>query len=391
MPDACGHSSKQPRKQPMNPLKSLFLVGVATVSLSSAAHAQTELRLTGSTAFRSATHEAIKKILAPGYRAAHTAGSFAQAGQAIFRGTVGTEEVIIRTSWSGSVGGVQTVSQNLDVNFLPASALPESGTTANAATGTEAGKPDVAMTDNFQAATPFPSPELEDKLVGVIPFKWVASKGAPAGLSNINPQLAQAVFGAGSAALSLFTGLAADEGMKVFATGRDPDSGTRLTTFAEAGVGVNAEVVQYQPTVSSGAVTGHVHWPETVVNGITFRTGNGGYSSGGSLVATMGATTAALSGYYVSYMGLSDATAAIAAGAKELTYNGVLYSLDNVKNGLYTFWCYEHLMYKKTLTGVKKTVADTLANQIDTVDAPIKRSDMRVSREADGGLVTTKF
>jgi hypothetical protein len=90
-------------------------------------------------------------------------------------------------------------------------------------------------------------------------------------------------------------------------------------------------------------------------------------------------------------MGLSDANTAIGGGAKELTYNGVLYSLDNVKNGLYTFWCYEHLMYKKTLTGVKKTVADTLANQIDTVDAPIKRSDMRVSREADGGLVTTKF
>jgi hypothetical protein len=219
----------------------------------------------------------------------------------------------------------------------------------------------------------------------------VASKGAPAGLSNINPQLAQAVFGAGSAALSLFTGLQADEGMKVFATGRDPDSGTRLTTFAEAGVGVNAVVVQYQPTVSSGAVTAHVPWPETVVNGITFRTGNGGYSSGNSLVTTMSATTAALSGYYVSYMGLSDATSAIDKGAKELTYNGVLYSLDNVKNGLYTFWCYEHLMYKRTLTGVKKTVADTLANQIDTVDAPIKRSEMRVGREADGGLVTAKF
>jgi hypothetical protein len=379
----------------MNPLKSLFLVGVATVSLSSAAHAQTELRLTGSTAFRSATHAAITKILAPGYRATHVGSTLGSAGQATFSGTLlgTTEEVVIKTSWSGSVGGVHTVSQNIDVNFIPVSALPASGTTTGAAPGAEAGKPDVAMTDNFQAATPFPSPVLVDKPVGVVPFKWVASKGAPAGLSNINPQLAQAVFGAGSAALSLFTGLAADEGMKVFATGRDPDSGTRLTTFAEAGVGVNAEVVQYQPSISSGAVTAHVPWPETVVNGITFRTGNGGYSSGGSLVTTMQATTAALSGYYVSYMGLSDATSAInnGTGAKELTYNGVLYSLDNVKNGLYTFWCYEHLMYKSSLTGVKKTVADTLATQIETVDAPIKLSDMRVSREADGGLVTAKF
>jgi hypothetical protein len=102
-------------------------------------------------------------------------------------------------------------------------------------------------------------------------------------------------------------------------------------------------------------------------------------------------TLAGLNGYYVSYMGLSDATSAITGGAKELTYNGVLYSLDNVKNGLYTFWCYEHLMYKNTLAGVKKTVADTLATQIETVDAPIKLNEMRVGRQADGGLVTQNF
>ena len=77
----------------MNPLKSLFLVGVATVSLSSAAHAQTELRLTGSTAFRSATHTAITKIFAPGYRAAHTGSGLSSANQSIFKGTIGGEEV----------------------------------------------------------------------------------------------------------------------------------------------------------------------------------------------------------------------------------------------------------------------------------------------------------
>lgn len=375
----------------MNPLKSLFIAGVATVSLSSVAHAQTELRLTGSTAFRSATHEAIKKIFAPGYRAAHTTGNLSGAGQAIFSGTVNGEDVIIRTSWSGSVGGVQTVTQNLNVNFLPASALPVSGTTVNATTGTEPAIPDVALADNYQSATPFTSPVLTDTIVGVIPFRWVASKGSPAGLTNINPQLAQALFGSGSVALSLFTGSAADEGQKVWATGRDPDSGTRLTTFAESGIGVGAAVVQYQPVISSTVVTSQVPWPVTVVNGITFQQGNGGYSSGNSLVTTMQATTSAINGFYVSYMGLSDATSAINGGAVGLNYNGVPYTLDNVKNGLYTFWCYEHLLYKSTLTGVKKTVADTLATQIATVDAPIKQSEMRVVRQTDGGVVTPNF
>ena len=154
---------------------------------------------------------------------------------------------------------------------------------------------------------------------------------------------------------------------------------------------MNSTVVQWQPSVGSGVVTGHARFPATTINGIPVPLGNGGYKSGSDLVTTMQATTAALTGYYVSYMGTSDAASAIGGGAKALTYNGVSYSLDNVKNGLYTFWGYEHLMYKSTLTGVQKTVADTLANQIDTVDAPIKRSDMRVSRLADGGLVTQKF
>jgi hypothetical protein len=48
-------------------------------------------------------------------------------------------------------------------------------------------------------------------------------------------------------------------------------------------------------------------------------------------------------------------------------------------------------MYKNSLTGVKKTVADTLATQIETVDAPIKLSEMRVIRLSDGGLVTPNF
>jgi hypothetical protein len=377
----------------MNPLKSLFIAGLATVSLSSVAHAQTELRLTGSTAFRSATHTAITNILAAGYRATHTGTSLGSASQAIFSGTVNGEDVIIRTSWSGSVGGVQTVTQNINVNFLPASALPASGTTTGATTGTELAIPDVALADNYQSATPFTSPVLTDQIVGVVPFRWVASKGSPAALTNINPQLAQALFSNGSLALSLFTGLAADEGLKVWATGRDPDSGTRLTAFAESGIGVGAQVVQNQPTVASGAITSliPVPWPVTVVNGITFQQGNGGYSSGGTLVTTMQATATASTGYYVSYLGLSDATTAINGGAIGLTYNGVTYSLDNVRNGLYTFWCYEHLMYKSTLTGVKKTVADTLANRIATVDAPIKQSEMRVIRETDGGLVTPNF
>ena len=377
----------------MKSIKPLLLAASLSSLLAASASAQTELTITGSTAFRSATHNAIKNLLtASGTPSiAHVGSSLSSASQAIFKGSISGNPVIIKTGWSGSVAGVQTVSQNINVNFLPNSVIVDNTTTTGLSAGSESRLPDVAMSDTFQSATPFSSPILNDNVVGVIAFKWVASKGSPAGLSNITQQLAQALFGNGSLALALFTGSASDQSKSVFATGRDPLSGTRLTTFAESGVGVNSIVVQYQPTVASGAVSSHKVWPAETVNGIAFDEGNSGYASGGSLVTAMQATTSAINGHYVSYMGVSDADSAIAGGAVELTWNGVPYSLDNVKQGKYTFWGYQHLMYRSTLTGTKKTAADAIANQIKTVDSPILLSDMKVERPADGGIVAPRY
>ena len=105
----------------------------------------------------------------------------------------------------------------------------------------------------------------------------------------------------------------------------------------------------------------------------------------------MTATTSAINGYYVSYMSVNDAVNAIAGGAKELSWNGSFYSLDGVKEGSYPFWCYEFVAYRPSIATATKTVADTLANQIITVDAPIKLSEMGVGRASDGGLITPNY
>lgn len=469
-----------------------LLAGCAVLASASFVNAQTVIRITGSSAYRGATHNAILNTMATGKTYGYTGSSLGSASQAIFAGTVGGESVIIKTSWSGSVAGVQTVSQGLNVNFLPNSTTQSSGGTSGATTGTEAGIPDVAMSDTFQNATPFKSPALSFVTVGVVPFKWVVNRGltstsvavdttagsnigtvadttglsagmtitgnanipaaskigavtsgttftivkvsdgtavttttagsgvntvfaAPAPFNNITPQLAQAVWGSGSAELSLFTGSNADIGKKVFAIGRDPDSGTRLTAFAEAGIGVSATVTQFEPTAVSGVLNSIRPWPQQTVNGITFTPGNGGYSSGGTLATQMGILTNSFeekkadntsyapartrSGYFVTYLSTGDATTAINAGAKELAYNGVTYSLAAVQQGLYTFWGYEHLMYPASFDSatsgspevIKKTVATTLANQIKDVDATVLLSSMKVQRTSDGGLVTQNF
>src|SRR4029077_1606703 len=68
------------------------------------------------------------------------------------------------------------------------------------------------------------------------------------------------------------------------ATGRDFDSGTRLTAVTEPGIGANTVLKQYQPTVSAGAVTALALYPRTTINGVdTQADGNGGESSGSSL------------------------------------------------------------------------------------------------------------
>ena len=55
-----------------------------------------------------------------------------------------------------------------------------------------------------------------------------------------------------------------------------------------------------------------------------------------------------------------------------------------MKEGLYTFWGYEHLMYLPTIDP-QKTVADVLTTEIITTDARLNPSEMHVSRATDGG------
>ncbi len=234
----------------MKSIKTL-LAGLLALSAAGIAHAQTVVHLTGSTAFRASTVIAITHILQPGFTYAYVGSSFTGANQQIFTGHTITNNisVIIKTSWSGSVGGVQTVSQQLPISTWLTNSTSQSTGGTSIATGSaiydSPAVPEVCMSDGFQSSTPYPSPALIETTVGVVPFMFVRSAGAPAGLTNITPQLAQNLWLNGTNSLALFTGSSSDQGTIVYATGRNADSGTRLTAFAETGVGVFTSVVQY--------------------------------------------------------------------------------------------------------------------------------------------------
>ena len=398
----------------------IFTVGLLAMACVSIAQAQTTVRLTGSTAFRLNTHNAILAIYdpSPAVTYGYTGTSFGGANQAIFHGSIGGSTVHIKTSWSGAEGGMQTVSGSVSIPFLPDGTPTSTGGTSGATQATvPEGIPDIGMADQFQSSSAFfglyrgityPTLlESPNSPVGIVPFKFMANKGAPAGLTNINTQQARALFGAGALPLSFFTGNNADETKTVVATGRDPDSGTRLNTSAEVGLGPQASVKHYEPLDSSnnlvktvGVNIDHfVPWPASVINGIPVAVFNGGYSSGGDLSKMM-ANFSPANFTVVSYASVNDADAnSFPNGAVELSYNGVLLGNTggNYNNaavlteGKYTFWCYEHVMYRNGTPAAVVNVADTLANQIKTVNAPVFLSSMKSERLTDGSTVFPTF
>jgi hypothetical protein len=288
------------------------------------------------------------------------------------------------------------------------------------------------MSDVFQATTPFNTNQLLDGgtaagPVGVVPFVWAAANGTPSGVTNVTPQLAQYLFSAGAVPLSQFTGAHSDENDQIVATGRDPDSGTRLTAFAETGVGVTNTVRQFVATTSGTTAASYALYAQETVNGITVVAGNGGEASGGTLAGNLRFTGShghakvnnsnLTNGYLLSYLGTNDAVSAAfpttatngTGPAIQLKYNGVnlplpttvdsngvaaldaVNSIPLIAEGQYTFWGYEHLFYTGSFAGDGKTVADSIADQIANTTAIITIPVMQVQRGGDGLNVTSAF
>ncbi len=409
-------------------LLKLMTGSILALALVGAAQAQTTMRITGSTAFRSNTHTAIQNIFDAGTLTfayldnANGTATISNTSAAIFKGNIGGVATTIKSHWSGSEGGIQTVagSPNFTVTYFAdtTSTLPPPGNKLpNGTALTDSSVPDVAMADTFQATSIFHGTVNgityatlnkqkkttglpAGQIVGVVQFEFVASNSAPGGLANMTSQNARDLWANGHMALSLLTGVSGDESFTVYAAGRDIDSGTRLTTFAETGLGALATVKQYEPlkggvraNTCCGALDAPPYTlePPATINGITEPLGDGGYSSGGDLANAISNTTSG-STCFATYLGLSDAGTAIGNGAHALNYNGIPYSVTAVQEGQYTFWGYEHLFYRDTTITKVKTVADKLALQIFNTDAPAPHYNaMKVTRKTDGAVVTQNF
>jgi len=341
-----------------------ILAGALALGVVSLAEAGT-VYITGSTAMRGAVRTALLTA-APANKVfngvpAYTAwegddGSHVTAGaSANWMAFVGNDlsgnPLTIQCHWSGSEAGIKDVAQSLNADFLSAAGSDGGDHFTNVPSGANLiSQPvDLALGDNSQAFSLNKTPTLfTNKFVGVITFKWVRNNGLWTGTNVSAAQIKQAFSGACPRAQ--FDGDSTHTLDYVYVSGRDKFSGTRVNAFGDSGFGIGSLPTQIEIDKATGDMI------EVGGLGSGIYSGDYGWDSGGLLANSLGVATTNKTdqvnggtGYSaIAYLSNGDATTAIAAGAKELTYNGVTFNRNNIIEGTYSMWGNAFMFQRQT-------------------------------------------
>ena len=373
----------------MNMKKSL-MTGALAFGLISLANAAT-VYVTGSTAMRGTVYSTLIAAgavfdAAPTF-AGREGSSASGCNYMTFVGTIGSVATTVKCHWSGSEAGVKDVATGQLETFLADSV---SGYVAAAPTAGEldptSRAADLAMADNSQAFSRTTSPVLTTGAkVGIITFTWVRNPSSLwSGANNVTDAQLRQAFG-GFAKLALFTGVPTDS-TYVYVSGRDDQSGTRVNAFGTCGFGIFTSPNQVELNASGDMID---------LDGFGTFAGDYGFTSGGTLAGRMGVNTATKTDQFnggtgftvLAYLGRGDADTAIAAGAIELTLNGVTQSAANVKEGKHAFWGNEYIYQKNGAGSDAVSVYNKLANTTTGINnycdgvKAIKLGDMHATRQ----------
>ena len=464
----------------MKSIKSILAVALAAAAFSTAGatsyNGNQVIAITGSTAFRSAANNYLySKIGSYLFATDATTTNSSSAGNLYFTNVPastfgGTGNVDVAVYWSGSEAGNQSAAcgtNGIGLVFFDYSSITNNSANTSITNGIYLGvsgvsfagsinanstnantvyeKASIAFSDTKQTTSAFHGTynfvtyhSLTQASVGIVPMGFFTENGNT--LTNVTTPFVYELYSQGYAKGNLISGVLSDTNIVYFATGRFPDSGTRLTASLITKFGALASVNQFHPSASSsGAITNLNLWPGGIINGVTVNVGNNGESSGGTLCKYLtntlgsGALTVTdtsegtnaqtfpvgTTNHVIAYAGLADAATVTGYqstnGPIPLAYNGVVgrcgnygttTALDqgytNIINGSYPFWATEYVGYDAgtTNTGGVTAQAKSLAtNMISVIKswnssnnysylAPnIPLSEMKVSRTADGGPI----
>ena len=316
----------------------------------------------------------------------------------------------------GSEGGTLVTASKNTMPFLPLSIAPGTKTVGDAAASSGQGftfdtnctvqaNASITFSDVDQAVGRFNTAKTapvkcvaltEVAKLAAINFVIAAPSNFP--VSNITDRQLQALaLSSNGVPLSMFTGSAADASSTVYLAGRDIDSGTRVLTLTESGIGALTPVNQW---VWNGTTTNIDYSSAGSVNGVSYNAGNGGYFSGGTLCTAVGSANGKIAGkYLLGYTSSKDLAGK--SGVKALSYNGVqpYYEIDKsvwgfqssnnvIANGTYSLWSIGR-MYKNTANapkGTDKTVIDAVATAVSSTILSKASADFSGGYNALGDL-----
>jgi hypothetical protein len=357
-------------------LKTILAAALAAGITSSAMAQTTEITITGATAFRQATMQAIYDAydsvgdLGTGFNVCcdFTGNNLSQliaSNKAVFSGTFPgiTGTTVIRTSFNGSTEGLNAIAGNNNPTFLTVGALGTPGAVirGGVTTPTETLRPKFSFSDVYQSTSPVDNEVLNPvgtSAVGIVTFAMIVNEGAPANLTNTTIQQCRALWAQGNIPASLITGDPNDTTI-VLATGRNDGSGTRSAYLTEWTYGVANTVNQY--VAINGGTSGNNILGLTLVpigsnltnTNVPFNTGrssdastlwgnnsvgNGGYSSSSALRSLMGLASASVTVYdgenntpvlsnepvaLMTWLSTADSANAVSSGARIIGFNGV--------------------------------------------------------------------
>jgi len=374
--------------------------------------AQVNIYISGSTAFRANAWRAITNLYGAGLAGENPGGITANNGGTSLVTMTGTmaamggQTVNVFLSWNGSAQGTHNVNNNDTISFLT-----NSFTGTSVDTNLVSHTVDLAFSDVFQNTTPYTSTTLVDTNVAVIPFCWVRSAGAPTTLAILTIQQIQECWSVGQMLFSYFTANPADDSVNIFFTGRNKDSGSRLTAASD-GLVVGTPKMYNVVSGNWALMTANF-----IANGVNYGPG---FNSGGTEAGATGLGGTGANGYCVGYIGYPDARTVVGNGGQIISYDGGFpfsgwssstngTSVNNlpispdwspITKGQYSFWSYEHLFMRPGLSGNIPTFYSALAGGVDndlaTVEAnasfstpvlAVRLSEMHVARPADGGPI----
>jgi hypothetical protein len=371
----------------------------------SRASADNIVYLTGSTAFRSTTYNALHNpgtIFDSAVTEAEFGSSQSGANYMLFHGNINGTPTYIDCAWSGSEAGIASAANvtilntDRDGNLVPLAGSPQTWLKADGSipmTGLQGSAPtsgqleasshgaDIAQADTSQAVSLTPrvvntSTDLKDYGVeGIVPFTFLKNvNSAPSAewlsFTNITIPQATIMFAQGFQPTAFFTGAKSQTNSNIYLIGRNKGSGTRANELADTGYGTTRSVQQF--SIGEG-----IENPATGTLFLDYE-GNNGYESGGGVATGLGIDGScgqpdpffpSHSGWFaVGFLGTSDAiTHGLAASPNWVSCDGVMESDGAVEEGQYALWGHEHLFGKHNISGFQDTAGQKVFAGIQSI------------------------